>query len=427
MSVTNGDRNTTVIDFVCHQINFLPSCRDRASRRPNIVIESTHFDEKMLDGDKQNPRARNLIIVDYHKLIDRAEKQDQLQDKLENAFGLNGIGIIGIRNVPDFVEAKRELLSLAYPLANLPEQELKNLEAPETLYNTGWSHGKETLKHGSPDWNKASFYFNPLIDEPGTEEERKNFPLSYPSNRWPKASSLPTFKTAARRLGSLMKDVAVELSKHIDDYAKSKNSSYRSDTLYRSLANTEKVKGRLLYYYPLIGDEKNEQSDNDQSEDSWIGWHNDSGFLTCLSGGLFMEPDGTILPSSPYNNAGLYVADRNNEVFKVQLPGDCMAIQIGECTQILTGGEVIATPHCVKGAPNVARTSFACFIDTPPTYALKAPPSKSVSAGYPAFSSARVPPLSKRWHDGMLFGEFLDKTFKSYYCDSSSVIEENSN
>ena len=385
-----------------------------------------NLDEKMTDRNQDIPSTERLVIVEYHELIDPTnKKKEQLQEKFEAAFGLNGIGIIGIRNVPGFVEAKTELLSLTHSLANLPEEELKELEAPETLYNTGWSHGKEMLKHGIPDWNKASFYFNPLVDVPGTKEERTKFPLSYPSNRWPRYSSLPPFRNAARRLGSLMKDVAIELSRHIDDYALSKNDSYQPETLFQSLINTEKVKGRLLYYYPLVNGDTKEQLVHNQSEDSWIGWHNDSGFLTCLSGGLFMEPDGTLLPKSPCDNAGLYVMDRDEQILKVKLPRDCMGIQIGECTQILTGGAVIATPHCVKGVPDVARTSFACFIDTPPTYPLRAPSARSSSAECPAFSSSRVPPLSKRWHDGILFGEFLEKTFKMYYdFDSTSMSEE---
>lgn len=343
-----------------------------------------------------------------------------LRDKLACAFGKGGIGIIAIQNVPGFVEAKLQLLSLAHSLVNLPEKELGELEAPETLYNTGWSHGKEKLKHGAPDWNKASFYFNPLIDIPGTIEERMKFPLSYPCNRWPKASSLPSFEVAAKRLGSLMKDVAVDFAKHIDNYAHFINNSYPCETLFKTLVETEKVKGRLLYYYPLVGGDEKEKS----TEDSWIGWHNDSGFLTCLSGGIFMEPDGTILPDSPCDDAGIYVVDRNDQVLQVKLPSDCMGIQIGECTQILTGGAVSATPHCVKGAPNVARTSFACFIDTPPTYPVKAPPGQDTKQL--ASNSSRVPSLCNRWHDGMLFGEFLEKTFKMYYDFDRVSLEKRS-
>eukprot|EP00535_Pseudo-nitzschia_heimii_P009620 CAMPEP_0197192616 /NCGR_PEP_ID=MMETSP1423-20130617/25343_1 /TAXON_ID=476441 /ORGANISM="Pseudo-nitzschia heimii, Strain UNC1101" /LENGTH=364 /DNA_ID=CAMNT_0042645537 /DNA_START=36 /DNA_END=1126 /DNA_ORIENTATION=+ len=364
----------------------------------------------MTEQNKGKVKVGDLVIVDFEELTSSVHKNNLIQEKIESAFGSDGIGIIGIRNVPGFVQAKVELLSLAHPLAHLPEQELKELEAPEVLYNTGWSHGKEKLKHGILDWNKASFYFNPLTDTPGTKEERKKFPLSYPPNRWPKTESLPSFKEAAQRLGVLMKCVAVQLSKQIDICALSRNDSYEPGTLYNSLVNTEKVKGRLLFYYPLAEKDGKENLTQNHSEDSWIGWHNDSGFLTCLSGGIFMEPDGKILPSSPCNDAGLYI-DKNNQVIKIELPSDCMAIQIGECTQILTGGAVTATPHCVKGAPDVARTSFACFIDTPPTFPLRAPPTQQYSSlRHIAFSSPRVPPLNKRWHDGILFGEFLEKT-----------------
>lgn len=278
---------------------------------------------------------------------------------------------------------------------------------------SGWSHGKEKLKANLPDLNKASFYYNPLVDVPGTEEDRRLYPMSYPCNRWPSAdANLPTFKQAATRLGRLMKDVAVLLASHIDDYAHSINESYDRRTLYNALADTEKVKGRLLYYYPL------RQGQDDASEDSWIGWHNDSGFLTCLAGDMYLTPQGNPLAQSPIQSAGLYVVDRQDRVCKIDIPADCMAIQIGECTQIITGGAVIATPHCVKGAPDLARASLACFIDTPPSYVLSSPPpnGKDNDDEQPAAkSSSLVPPLASRWNDGMTFGAFLEKTFKMYY------------
>ncbi|KAL3917478.1 MAG: hypothetical protein SGILL_004694 [Bacillariaceae sp.] len=213
-------------------------------------------------------------------------------------------------------------------------------------------------------------------------------------------------------IGTLMKEVAVILSKHIDDYTCAVNPSYQANTLYNALKDTEKAKGRLLYYYPLGGGE--EKKDENAAEDSWIGWHNDSGFLTCLSGGIFLQPDGTILDKSPSEEAGLYVVNRQDEVLRVKLPADCMGIQIGECTQILTGGAVVATPHCVRGAPGIARTSLACFIDTPPAYPLTSPPG-GATTDLLAKSSSRVPPLAKRWTDGMAFGDFLGKTFEMYY------------
>jgi isopenicillin N synthase-like dioxygenase len=181
------------------------------------------------------------------------------------------------------------------------------------------------------------------------------------------------------------------------------------------LADTEKVNGRLLYYYPL-------PKSAAASEDSWIGWHNDSGFLTALAGDLYMDPEGTIIvdedTASPSltSEAGLYVADRKGHVIKVKLPKDCMAIQIGECAQIATGGAVMATPHCVKGVPGLARASLVCFIDTPPSIPLSVPPGTTPESVVAiADLSTRVPPLSARWTNDMTFGDFLQKTFQRYY------------
>lgn len=136
--------------------------------------------------------------------------------------------------------------------------------------------------------------------------------------------------------------------------------------------------------------------------------------MTALAGDMLWNVEED---SNGNNEAGLYVVNRQNEVCKVDLPKDCMAIQIGECAQILTGGAVVATPHCVKGVSGgMARSSFACFIDTPPSVKLLATPSPDNNdCCLLESSSSLVPPLSARWTNGMTFGDFLTKTFQMYY------------
>ena len=383
-------------------------------------------------------KTAKVVIVDYEDLQVPAEesngketisKHEKLMQALEEAFGPNGSGIIGIANVPGFVEAKNDLLPLAHRLANLPPKELESLEDPASLYNAGWSHGKEQLKKDQPDWAKGSFYFNPIVDVPGTPEDREKYPVSYPINKWPdpKTSSLPELEPAAKKIGQLMRDVAVDLSVHIDTFAHSKNPSYNRNTLSDALADTIKVKGRLLYYFPLPSQQQNddEESTPNQSpvEDSWIGWHNDSGFLTALAGDLYIDPTTGQPLTTPPADAGLYVMNRSDhQVVKVEIPPNCMAIQMGECTQILTGGSVVATPHCVRGAPNIARASLACFIDTPPQYPLSVPSGldrESVirqQQEQNSNSQNRIPSLESRWtENGMTFGYFLQQTFQMYY------------
>ena len=360
---------------------------------------------------KAKVMATGLVVIPYDDVVAPTSSPDLLH-KLEQAFGPSGLGIIGIQNVPEFVTVKQSLLPLSHSLAHLPAHELEALEDPSSMYNAGWSHGKEKLKADVPDFAKGSFYFNPIADVPGTADDRATYPVSYPCNKWP-TTSLPQLEPVAKQMGRILQDVAIHLSKHIDAYAHSKVPTYAPTTLYDTLQNTEKVKGRLLYYYPLSSELQS------SSEDSWIGWHNDSGFLTALAGDLYVDhTTGTPVADIP-KEAGLYVVDRihPSRTVKVDLPSDCMAIQIGECTQILTGGAVVATPHCVRGvcSHNIARASLACFIDTPPTFPLSIPRDCAVESMLQESSTTRVPPLSKRWIPNQTFGTFLQTTFQMYY------------
>ena len=124
-------------------------------------------------------------------------------------------------------------------------------EDPKTLYNAGWSHGKEKLGD-KPDTAKGSFYFNPLSDKPGTPELRHQFPLSYPRNVWPDDEKIPGFESKAKNLGSIMHKAVVRLSLHIDALAKKRlGESYADNMLYNQMQGTDKAKGRLLYYFPI--------------------------------------------------------------------------------------------------------------------------------------------------------------------------------
>ncbi|RXI05922.1 hypothetical protein DVH24_017964 [Malus domestica] len=53
-------------------------------------------------------------------------------------------------------------------------------------YNFGWSHGKEKLESGKPDTLKGSFYANPILDSPTTDESLiQRYPSYCGSNIWP--------------------------------------------------------------------------------------------------------------------------------------------------------------------------------------------------------------------------------------------------
>jgi hypothetical protein len=148
-------------------------------------------------------------------------------------------------------------------------------------------------------------------------------------------------------MGMILKDATVELAKHIDALATKKCTDYPAQYLYQKMKDTDKVKARLLYYFPLsVADETNDKDNangddspgtkvtkQQVSEDSWIGWHNDSGFLTALGGDLYVNHETGEAIDCPDPAAGLYVVDRNQQARRVALPADCMAVQIGECSK----------------------------------------------------------------------------------------------
>ena len=395
----------------------------------NLVIidykDLKHDSEKNNGAPSYNPKLYLLL----HKAFgnDTRSSSSYSNDTSQSSIASAPLGLIVIRNIPDFVQTKESFLPLAHQLINLPQSYLNTkLTDESSMYNAGWSHGKEKLKNDAPDLSKGSFYFNPVTDTPGTEQDRKDYPVSYPVNKWPSKSAgddgnddgceIPQFEFLAKKLGMMMKDVVTLLAYQIDEYVKCQCEAYEG-CMGKEVKETEKVKGRLLYYFPKDNNDNGEERQEEKEHDSWIGWHCDSGFLTALAGDVYIDHDtGEIIPKEEIDpDAGLYIQDRNGTVTQIRIPDDCMAIQIGECLQIVTGGMVVATPHCVKGAdPNwtsphskdcgaskkrrVARISFPCFVDTIPTFPLKVPPTKCVDdvLNSSVTGCAKVPPLENR-------------------------------
>lgn len=113
--------------------------------------------------------------------------------------------------------------------------------------------------------------------------------------------------------------------------------------------------------------------------------------------------------------------DRNSNPVRVEIPEDHLAIQVGECTQIITGGLLVATPHCVRPSKcpkgrSIARGTFPVFVDTDIDFKLSIPSGKTRDDVFHRTIVSPVPPLEDRWaEDGMTFVDFLEITFEKYY------------
>ena len=337
----------------------------------------------------------HLVVLHYTDLIN---PEVDVSEKIQTAFGVDGLGVIAIRGIPDWEFLVEKTIPIAHRLVNLPESTLQSLEHAESLFNSGWSFGKEKLGE-KPDVNKASFYFNPLSDDP-RPETRELYPWALPANRWP-GESLPEMEKWCKQVGRVMHGVTVMLARRIDGMGLGSNIACEMET-------SLKAKGRMLYYFPAA-------QDADGVE--WIGWHNDSGFLTALTPDMYFDHSSGERVSNPEpETTGLWVAARNDDVVRVNIPSDCMAVQCGECMQVITGGRLVATPHCVrppKRSEGIARASMPVFVDVSPDFCLTSPLGKE--AVFINTVKQRVPPLSERWTEGSTFADFLGASFRSYY------------
>ncbi|CAL5211951.1 unnamed protein product [Lathyrus oleraceus] len=265
------------------------------------------------------------------------DKDYDLSLKIEQGFGPDGLGILSVTDVPGYSSLRRNLLHLAPKLANLPKEVKDDLEDPNSRYNFGWSHGKEKLESGKLDLLKGSFYANPILDTPTTDKSLiQRYPSYCGSNVWPR-STLPELELVSKGI-KVHKDEGLE------------------SILKRSRCH----KGRLLYYFPA-----QQGIPGDNSMSSWCGWHTDNGSLTGLTCAIFTR-DGEEIPC-PDSAAGLYIRTRNDQIVKVVYGVDNIAYQIGETAEILSGGILRATPHCVqapkgKESSGVERSTFALFM-----------------------------------------------------------------
>lgn len=154
------------------------------------------------------------VSIKYSELI---SEKVSLFPLIEKAYGLDGLGIIVVEDVPEFEQKRKNALSLIHKLAHLPAKTLEKYENPSTNYSKGWSRGKEIYEN-EPDFLKGSFYSTlPIYDKNAKTGEDKNI--------WPD-DNLPDLKPALLETGSQMRSVGLELLSVIDKYIHSKFNSH---------------------------------------------------------------------------------------------------------------------------------------------------------------------------------------------------------
>jgi len=99
---------------------------------------------------------------------------------------------------------------------------------------------------------------------------------------------------------------------------------------------------------------------------------------------FFEEPTGTPV-NFKSQEAGLFIQKRDYSIVKLDIPENCLCLQIGELTQIVSGGLFKAMPHAVRmpsGRSDISRTSFAVFMEPNLEVRLNAPEGISLAQVY---------------------------------------------
>ncbi|KAL4463191.1 hypothetical protein ABPG74_007192 [Tetrahymena malaccensis] len=346
------------------------------------------------------------VVFEYEEI---ANRDNVLHDKIKQAYGPDGVGLCLVKNVPKYTEYRSSLLPLGHQLANLPQEKLDKLTRPELFYSSGWSHGKEQFR-GRVDTSKGSFYGFPLNDTPITQLDgnlaEKGGVIQ--RNIWP-TEDIPTFEQSFKDLGRLMSEVGALLAYHIDKYVKSVIPAYEMGQMEGIIKNGNQHVGRFLHYF----------SSDEQKliEDDWCGWHNDFSVLTGLAASMYTNKSGEVIEDFYDPEGGLFVKSRNSEKVRVKIPSDCLAFQSGEVAQIVSGGLIVATPHCIVRGPKsigtgIARNNFVNFLSPNQSFEMRVP--EGVDPNTVAnMECYYVTKLKDRWSQGMNYGEFSLNSLKS--------------
>ena len=351
---------------------------------------------------------QQVITLSYNDIITGKKCNEEIQ----NAFGQDGLGIIIIKDLPDFQKERINSLRAIRKFAFLPDKIKEKYSHPESSYSFGWSHGKEKMKNGVPDIAKGSYYANPIKDSVTDDEElKKKYPETYSDNIWPK-DDLPELEHGFKDMSKIQLKLGFMMCKLFDEYLyELTDGIHVKDTFYNMISKSNTYKGRLLHYFPM----EDKQATTDI--DSFCGWHVDHGGVTVLMSPLYVDLDGNKIQKPA--DCGLYIKSRRGKIIKIDIPEDCLGVQLGEMLQYFSGGHLRATPHCVKACPNVnmTREQFAMFMDCPPKENLKLPKYslKYDDVVHTPFLPEGVPKLKSRLTNANVYEEFVVNTINAYY------------
>jgi isopenicillin N synthase-like dioxygenase len=356
--------------------------------KKRIAFQCKFFSQKIVE-------ATNIQIIDYNDLLN---KNLDITEKIYRGYSNEGLGIIIIRNPPKYNELRMSLLPMAKKIHELPDEVRKKLEGLESNYGDGIKRTKtmEDYEH----FDLTTIYALPIFNQ------GKYLEPDYKG--W--ISEIPGIREAHINMSSMLYDTSKLFIYHLEKYIKNLVPEYELGKLFRL---TDRAKTYLIHYCPF---------DSIKSQinvvDKVGGWHCDWTELSILNSAMYLDKYGNILDQTDSPDWGLLIY-KNNTIFSVTIPKDCIGIQIGECLQIHSGGKLVATPHRayrrrIASNNGISRNQLSFFLFPDKKEVMSVPKGakrEDILKDSPPF----IPTLADRWNGNEPYIDFRNKTYESYY------------
>lgn len=270
----------------------------------------------------------DLQIVSYTELLETSNLA--IKDKIKST--LYETGIIGVRDVPTFIEKSKQYIDTVRAFSAF-DMDIKKQYTPDrdAGLTEGFELGAEQFLDEKGQWQtddkKASFYA---------------FVPDHVRNKWPKEIDL---RTPYLALGQLMFDTSIKV---LDFLGLNETVGLHRDDMIGY--------GRMLHYMQV--DESANPNPN------WCGAHLDHGVFTSLMPAYYFK-DGVEVEEP--EDAGLYIMPSNGNQFEKIDATDksVMLFQVGEFIQLASNDQIRATKHLVKKTQkSIDRYTFALFLST---------------------------------------------------------------
>ena len=176
------------------------------------IIKNKKYSRNIFSNSLKKTFGSSVIKIDYDELINPCIN---LHEEIHNSFGREGLGFLVVKNIPNYVNARENVLGNGYKLSKLNDNYLKTLEKPETNYIVGWSKGK-AFTENKYEYLSSSFYARtqsdhlPYKNDPEMEKISKNV--------WPEEYLIPSFKKSYVEMGTIMINTQINVLRHIDKY-----------------------------------------------------------------------------------------------------------------------------------------------------------------------------------------------------------------